>query len=1538
MKASEFYHLNCSVESSSCRVPKSVQWQAPPEKWWKLIVMDLLLAIRDQSLRVGFPGTMRGNARANILAKHANELHLHITYQNMPSFLSTQFLADQVGWRWVLLMAPSRRKGANKAAAAAAARRQWKVGDLVLAKVKGFPAWPATVSEPERWGYTRDWKKVVVYFFGTQQIAFCNPADVEAFTEEKKQYLLRRPGKGADFVRAVQEIIDSYEKLKRESQLDENNSCGEVTGADVSNEADLSAEIGLKDETEAPDLTLNQQMKSSVSVTDRHGPICAAADNASATALSPSREDASLEEPNDNSVAIVKSPFPVTYSSRKRSADWRPQGYITQSVVPVRRSRSLSKVLPFNDSGKCVGNISATAAQSVSVRWNKRFRKSPDLSGCDDIDSSGLASNGSIEDNGSEIFTIDSDTFSLNEGSTIDSNSKHDHSETIECLAGEVDLKNGLDLEIKAMASKKKRKPNRKRATNDVAKLTNTPDEAASLLNTSQSSQNTCEHLKESCSEQDGDEHLPLLKRARVRMGKSLSTETEPNSILQDQEKRSKEDIINSLPQMVTSSKSENGSLPDGDSSLFNGEMDNVSPSKNLAPCSESELQTSKKDQTLGCSLDGEAALPPSKRLHRALEAMSANVAEEGQACKEASSAIMTSSGFDLQGVDSCGNDSCHINVHSFSACSNPIISSVEVDKQLIKFHNHEICNDAFPGTKDQVCRQTAGTDSQIQLCAISPPNIDTKCCEVGSTQDSPGPSLLPNDEDSIKTVDLSNKASDSSEHTEMSLDIASGVNESGKFSSQNSTDVPLNRVVASEDTECLKLVGDRSKANDTSCDVVKEVKCKGLEEDVNSASFSDDCLGEKGILGLRSSSSLTDGGDCLPQGSPPNMSVCNVSTSDSSNVLQNNGSCSPDVHLHRKQSLSVPVVDEQNNRSAATQKSRSTGKSTEAGHAALLYFEAMLGTLTRTKESIGRATRIAIDCAKFGNAVKDIELMGHEISRDLGIDLAKRLHCAWHGTLSCFSLKSTMTFIEIELALPFEVVEILVHSLETESSLHRRVDLFFLVDSITQCSRGLKGDVGGVYPSAIQAVLPRLLSAAAPPGSTAQENPSRRTLRTERALHDPVREMEGMLVDEYGSNSSFQLPGFCMPRMLKDEDDEGSDSDGGNFEAVTPEHDSKTHDGTAVIHAVEKHRHILEDVDGELEMEDVAPSHDVEMNLVCKVDGGNAAESSHNQAEKSLPLSFGPPLPQDMPISSPPLPPSPPPPPPPPPPHLHPHPHPHPPSLHLIPTGSDSYGTSVDSKLYTDAQIVQVNSFHSMVQPLAPPRSKPVSEAVHYRVPECGDMQMPVSESTCSFSNFPVPPPDNFRHSGTVHNRGYPLRPPHHVPSSQFSFVCGEQHVKPQREVPPPLYSNRHHTVHSMERENFYNNHERLKPPSFDYQERWRGPASYTGHPYQDRGVPPTNGCHPCESSRLPGHGWRYPPRSMNHSNSVPFRPPFEDAISVTSRAVRSVFQVQAFGSQGEKKLPRQPRYDALFGLCSGFVKREVVFGPFFCTCKAFV
>lgn len=118
------------------------------------------------------------------------------------------------------------------------------------------------------------------------------------------------------------------------------------------------------------------------------------------------------------------------------------------------------------------------------------------------------------------------------------------------------------------------------------------------------------------------------------------------------------------------------------------------------------------------------------------------------------------------------------------------------------------------------------------------------------------------------------------------------------------------------------------------------------------------------------------------------------------------------------------------------------------------------------------------------------------------------------------------------------------------------------------------------------------------------------------------------------------------MPRMLKDED-EGSDSDGGSFEAVTPEHKSETPGEQVTVPVIEKHRHILEDVDGELEMEDVAPPCDMEIGST-----NNSAEIN-NTAQTSLDqlAPFVPPLPQDVPPSSPPLPSSPPPPPPPPPP-----------------------------------------------------------------------------------------------------------------------------------------------------------------------------------------------------------------------------------------------------------------------------------------------
>ncbi|KDP21494.1 hypothetical protein JCGZ_21965 [Jatropha curcas] len=1432
-------------------------------------------------------------------------------------------------------MAPSRRKGAGKAAAAAAARRQWKVGDLVLAKVKGFPAWPATVSEPEKWGYSADWKKVLVYFFGTQQIAFCNPADVEAFTEEKKQSLLvKRQGKGADFVRAVQEIIDSYEKSKKTNQADDLNSGEEVTLANGGNSMESSADFESKGRTETSEAT----------VTGRNDPSLGSSVAPDVSKIgSLLDKEALLEQPTDN-VVVTAKPVITTYTSRKRSGGLRTRKRATEKQdSSVERSRSFSRLessrfqnlmIPSKlDGDMNVGDASTEVILDRSLRRNKRVRKSPDASEWDDVDSSAHVSNGSIEDNSSEIVTVDSDSLSLNEGSTIDSESKPEHSETVvECLEGDVELSKGLDFQIKAVVIKKKRKPNRKRVTNEAAeqhvRLETEADLDAGVHSSSQNSQ-SCENLNERHNKEDGDEHLPLVKRARVRMGKLSSSEEEHSSFSQAEEKISHgvapSEVHNGLcpveersPNEVAVAMVEQIGPPtnfnddcSADKGLFSvkGAVDNASTQKVFVqiPANRSQLSIVKENQSFGCSADGEAALPPSKRLHRALEAMSANAAED-QACggtatmktlmNESSSTLRRSSSdtiFERKESDGAGEQSVEtLGLRTSAFCSSsdtildePIKSPFEADISVqpiagskSREHCEDVLKEALEHERGKDLNQSCG--GQAFCTAIqqsrnnSTHNFDSRQASLRSSEGLSDELLLLKDEvcsERLQLRDVGAEYIGSSEHSQLIPALISHADEASKVTSQNGSNVLQ---YSAEDTGCENTESLRSPIHgnnqvDGMSEEAKGLKYEKRRKEASYASISDHHLHHSGVLVAQSSPVPADGTESPAQTSPPTTSTCHVSTSESANFVQHSG-CSTPNHSHQKTTVCTSV-EEEKIELLVPQLAKSAGRWSNyaEAHAALSSFEGTLGSLTRTKESIGRATRIAIDCAKFGISNK--------------------------------------------------VVEILARHLESESSLHRRVDLFFLVDSITQCSRGLKGDVGGIYPSAIQAVLPRLLSAAAPPGSFAQENRrqclkvlrlwlerrilpesvirhhmreldslgasssagaySRRSARTERALDDPVRDMEGMLVDEYGSNSSFQLPGFCMPCMLKDED-EGSDSDGESFEAVTPEHNPETPEEQETCHPIEKHTHILEDVDGELEMEDVAPSCEVEASSTNGIAGVNGVPNLHDQLEQNFPLPFAPPLPQDVPPSSPPLPTSPPPPPPPPPPPLPPT---GPPSCAM----PDSYVNGVDSKIYTNSHNMQDDLRESRAQQPTAPRINPssMSNGVHYHATECRD-EMQICDSTSSFSSYPVHPVHT--DGSTFHHKAYPPRPPHRHPPNQFSYVQSGQHVKSRRENPPP-YEHRYHPSHNGDGGNFYYNHERMRPAPYEPSESWRYPAPpFSGPRYPDKGRTPYSpgpyGGPPREQTRIPHQGWSFPPREMHHRNFMPFRPPPESAIPVSNRA----------------------------------------------------
>uniref|UniRef100_A0A8R7V7K2 PWWP domain-containing protein n=2 Tax=Triticum urartu TaxID=4572 RepID=A0A8R7V7K2_TRIUA len=103
--------------------------------------------------------------------------------------------------------------------------RDPQLGDLVLAKVKGYPFWPAKVSRPEDWNQEPAPRKFFVLFFGTKEIAFVALHDLLPFTEEvmsdlvnkarEKQFPTRH-AKGLE--EALVEVQMAYDELPKSSE------------------------------------------------------------------------------------------------------------------------------------------------------------------------------------------------------------------------------------------------------------------------------------------------------------------------------------------------------------------------------------------------------------------------------------------------------------------------------------------------------------------------------------------------------------------------------------------------------------------------------------------------------------------------------------------------------------------------------------------------------------------------------------------------------------------------------------------------------------------------------------------------------------------------------------------------------------------------------------------------------------------------------------------------------------------------------------------------------------------------------------------------------------------------------------------------------------------------------------------------------------------------------------------------------------------------------------------------------------------------
>ncbi|XP_057800804.1 protein HUA2-LIKE 3-like isoform X2 [Salvia miltiorrhiza] len=1373
-------------------------------------------------------------------------------------------------------MAPSRRKGANKAAATAAARRKWKVGDLVLAKVKGFPAWPATVSEPEKWGYTADWKKVVVHFFGTEQIAFCNPADVEEFTEEKKVSLLgRRHGKGADFVRAVNEIIDCFEKLKKQDQGTKANG---TDGADIANEnIDGSLTECVKDDG----VVVTVKQLSTGTTNDLNSLTEAALAAAAEDALHD--EEMQLNEIPSKMVS-PETPTSATYLVRDQSDVGRPKKSglrrrkstrVLRSSSRVDASRPQSTLMPSTSNTRSSRRAGANVSDDRSLRRSKRIVKSTDDSVGEDVDSLAFVSSDSNEESDSGIMTMN---YSTNDGSTGDSSCKPVGLEQplTENNEGETELSNRLDFQSNNIVFKKKRKPNRKRHNNDTVEAAK-PDVVASdsgILKNACVSPTFSEKAAQKYAKDDGDQHLPLVKRARVRMGMPLPTAEEEVTLVLKEEK------ISEAPRGLVTESSEPLSLQ-----VDRADTGSVREGPTFSSPLHARVVKPILYETGKNYVDGEAALPPSKRLHRALEAMSANVAGDCERASDCSAAPnIQSNGYcpsflespelsmekrakvelESESTKSLRNGDSLVNASAFCMMSDAETPKNDTETVLncVKTHGIEssdpvFCRGSVEGADNKRLKLSMLNDAPAETDAehhvkqdslnVSEQSTNLNCIAAGTTISSanhcktvcsdlkevaeksdPDISQMNSDSDCVEGIGGCSPNDD----TRVQLDSADGGgDETNKTKHlllpENNHDSKRTEFV---EEACSPLLSGNTPA--------KVLNSGHRHSILHSASISYGHIEDRTVSITQSTSSLTDGAYGA-KASPPSSSICNLASLDSNN--EHNSSSSTDVQLHQE-------------------KAKLSGKCTSKDES-LSSFQAIIRSLTRTKESIGRATRIAIDCAKLGFATK--------------------------------------------------VVEILARNLESQSSLHKKVDLFFLVDSITQCSRGIKGD-GGVYPSAIQALLPRLLLAAAPRGGSSRENHrqclkvlrvwqerkifpepiirhhireldvlcgtgsysivgSQQPQRNERAFDDPIREMEGMLVDEYGRD----VVG-------------GSDSDGEGYEAVTPEHNVESHDGEKTpVPAVEKCSHILEDVDAELEMEDVAPCCEGEIASTSNIAGADQTVPNH-QPNNHYGVPFTPQQPKEGALtsttsSSSTLPPP-----------------PHAPSLHT-PAGSafsngvcNSVPNGPESKPYSSRQECKSHFLANRSNKSVFARIKPAAtDAVHHHVRENEDFegqrhrQMPDSNSACSYSDRPTSHvsgrASNSSQQTDSLNKGFHLRPPHPAPSNQFSYVH-EQRIQSRRNAPPSSHSNRFHT-RGAENGNFYKVRGRNKfVPHDNIGESWRPPfPSISGPCYPDDRSPMSYSGPPCEPP-FPNNRWNFPPRPMNHRH-FNYMPSSEGPFPVANR-----------------------------------------------------
>ncbi|VVA14754.1 PREDICTED: ENHANCER OF [Prunus dulcis] len=1200
-------------------------------------------------------------------------------------------------------MAPGRRRGANKAKA----KSQLSLGDLVLAKVKGFPYWPAKISRPEDWKKVPDPKKYFVQFFGTEEIAFVAPADIQAFTSELKVKLTGRlPGKTKNFSQAVKDICEEFDELqkKKSNDLRDDTDPGcEVPS--VNGVENNGVEVELKDGGEGTQDSNGETLKEEEGIGDFGSKL---------ERCSQIRGENGIEDVNPStSCGANESSSPIISSETKNK----------MSAVSQPKKEVLKKSNPDN-SCNMKEDVSGSKHEEDGVRTKKHSERQRSLANghkSTKITGSKRKHDGTVEGhkNSSSVTSL-----------------KEDGSVFLDRPKSGERLRDGTKGKLGSGGRKREFSPDARKSDSGIrggkkAKdLLKAKNQIEVVDDVKDSVDDPVDQAKEKLSGRtkkvqlglgklnlgSNDISHPAKKSKHVDSGdnaprgsfsktvKSLS----PSSDVVDDKTVKKWDLkkSNSRVKGENHSRSQNiivGPNAPGDEAALPltkrrlRALEAMSDSDTLVSDDKLEKDCILKNDTL-ISTDVRVSAVHTQRKRRAV-----CLYEEDEEEEKPKTPVHGGSSRNIKGpsYSSDAMKSTDENHERLDTAQQSTKCPAEFQESHMKESGSQSNSSSLSPSKPQADEDRSERKPQIDEMRLekavhvyhSPAKSEPEqlCKEEKPTLTSPkkSPQLV----STTKPVVEQQKSTKplvkvSSTGIQKKAQAVSGKS-SGLVSSQNHATTQRNRPASSGEkskptlrsiphindaalltensTEYISLPGERM-------DVGREDKSGLMDSRTPESSISmrhliavaqakrKQAQSQSFFLGI-SNSTLVSNKDL--QGRSPSPSEVQGFLSTSSSALQADlpGSnqltnlASPSTHGRQSASQIQLDIEEISERRVSSGHQTAGGSLSGGTEAAVARdaFEGMIETLSRTKESIGRATRLAIDCAKYGIAN--------------------------------------------------EVVELLIRKLEGEPSFHRKVDLFFLVDSITQCSHNQKGIAGASYVPTVQAALPRLLGAAAPPGSGARDNRRqclkvlrlwierkifpesvlrrymddigvsnddatagfalRRPSRAERAIDDPIREMEGMFVDEYGSNATFQLPGFLSSHAFEDDEEEDEELPSCSYKETSHSSPVETthasgESETCAVTPNDRRHCILEDVDGELEMEDVSghpkDERPVFVNGSFERDpqqqgSDTVTEPASNVCSELPPLPEGsPPLPLDSPPPPPPLPPSPPPPPPPPP------------------------------------------------------------------------------------------------------------------------------------------------------------------------------------------------------------------------------------------------------------------------------------------------